>query len=74
MFSNRELLVMRHITRKPISITKLSNKLGIDNNAVAGTIRRINEKCIINKLTWSIGGKGAGRGGKRVWLRGRKKK
>lgn len=75
LFSPTEQEVIKKIGKKPITISKLSEKVYFDadrmplnpRNTVAGIVRRINDKCEYHKLPWFINGSGLGRGGKEVW-------
>lgn len=76
-FSPTEKKVLNILRRnsKKLSITEVAEKYfaneeePIDPNAViSGAILNINKKCAFNKLSWSINGKGLGRGGKTVWI------
>jgi len=73
MFSPMEVRVIEKITAKPISIADLTDIIYPKDkpleagNYIAGVVRRIRNKCIHNKLSWSIESKGGGRGGVMVY-------
>lgn len=80
-FSYDEMAVLKVIGRRKRKIHDVAwdfnviyRKFGVsvEQNYVAGVIRRIQKKCEKEKSTWTILGKGVGRGGKTVW-RGKRK-
>lgn len=82
MFSQREQLIIgiigdRKKTIKEITSTYTSRYSAwygaTDANSIASSIRRIKLKCDANQTTWTITGKGLGRGGRTVWRTSRKK-
>lgn len=72
MFSPQEEDVLKIIGRKKITIAAIAKVLikvptVEHSNSIAGCIRRINRKCLKNKLDWMIDGEGMGRQGRTVW-------
>lgn len=74
MFSPTEEKVLKLLGRRKMTIGLLTKKMRvdqdnwlIDNNRIAGAVRRINRKCEHYKLNWFLNGHGLGRQGKTVW-------
>jgi hypothetical protein len=69
MFSEMEQRVIKALGNKKLMIKDLTKLIYPDTqpfnagNSVAGIVRRIRNKCIHNKLDWSITSTGGGRGG-----------
>lgn len=73
-FSEHEKMILKVLGRRKMSIQELSDcfyhsqEVELpERNYVAGVIRRINAKCEREKLPWTLLGKGAGRGGRKIW-------
>lgn len=74
LFSPNEERILKILGRKKMSIKQIAAKFLegrevflSDQNGVAGTVRRINEKCEKHELPWFLNGMGSGRGGRVVW-------
>lgn len=74
IFSSSEQKLLNILERKKMTIAQLSQEFYKDQEeplnaviSIASTIRRINKKCAFYNKTWTIAGKGAGRGGRTVW-------
>lgn len=80
IFSEHEKMVLVILGRRKLSIQEISDSFYhsrqvpvAEKNYVAGILRRIEAKCLKNKLKWTINGRGCGRGGRIVW-RGKRAK
>lgn len=75
-FSPLENEVIKAIKRrKKIKLIDLAKKVHPVMNGsiiIGNAISRINAKCKLHHLDWTIEGKGMGRGGKTVWRKKRK--
>lgn len=76
IFSFSELLVIKIMGKKKMTIAEITKEMYIDdeeaapiepNNYVASVVRKISKKCDYHKLPWTINGEGNGRGGRTVW-------
>lgn len=74
LFSEHENMILKILGRRKMSIQEISDSFYhsrevplASRNYVALVIRRIEAKCEKDKLSWTIRGKGIGRGGKTVW-------
>jgi hypothetical protein len=74
IFSPTEQKVLEVLGRKKMSISQITRAILegrtvflADQNHVAGAVRRINEKCERNNLSWFLNGIGSGRAGRVVW-------
>lgn len=74
LFSEHERMVLKIMGRRKLTIQEISDTFYhsqevplASRNYVALIIRRIEAKCVKEKLPWTIQSKGLGRGGKTVW-------
>lgn len=79
MFSESEIKILEILDGRKMTIAELtkefySEPLPMDaNNKVASVVRRIVRKCEHHDLTWTLAGEGAGRAGRTVWKKRRKR-
>jgi hypothetical protein len=73
MFSPDETKVLKILRNRKMTIAALADFFYdgkhtlIERNYLGGVVRRINLKCEVNRLPWTLKGEGGGRKGRVIW-------
>lgn len=73
LFSPREEQILKVLQERKKSIAQIvelinsREKDSCNNNVIANSVRRINQKCEYHNLPWFLNGAGGGRAGRTVW-------